>query len=451
MQAITLGRAAGGLRGKLATVGVVAALAAGGQTMAGGDKNEWSDERIDQRIRTHRTCEVALTVADSAGRPLANTAITVRQKSHKFLFGCNAFKLGRMRQPRLKQEYGRRFSALLNYATLPFYWGAYEITEGKLDAARVKEMAKWCAANGVRTKGHPLCWNNVTPKWLYGKSPAKAEKLQMGRITREVTAFVGIVDTWDVVNEAVVWTKRDPENNPLTQLCEKIGRVELVKRTFARARAANPKATLILNDFDTSRRYANLIRDCLAAGVRIDTIGIQSHMHQKYWGAKKVWEVCERFARFGKPLHFTEATILSGKLKTDSDWSRRRDDWHTTPEGEKRQAKQVKELYRILFSHPAVEAVTWWDFSDRASWQGAPAGLVRKDMSPKPAYEALMELVKGQWWTGELKLTTDQAGRASFRGFLGTYAVEGAAGKATFELQTKGQASLTVRVGKAGE
>ena len=88
MQAITLGRAAGGLRGKLATVAVVAALVAGGQTMAGEDKNEWSDERIDERIRTHRTCEVTLTVADSAGRPLANTGITVRQKSHRFLFGC---------------------------------------------------------------------------------------------------------------------------------------------------------------------------------------------------------------------------------------------------------------------------------------------------------------------------------------------------------------------------
>ena len=56
------------------------------------------------------------------------------------------------------------------------------------------------------------------------------------------------------------------------------------------------------------------------AGVPIDAIGIQSHMHMAYRGAKWAWETCERFARLGKPLHFTELTILSGDLKTDSDW-----------------------------------------------------------------------------------------------------------------------------------
>ena len=46
-----------------------------------------------------------------------------------------------------------------------------------------------------------------------------------------------------------------------------------------------------------------------------DVIGIQSHMHGGYWGAARTWEVCERFARFGKPLHFTETTVVSGPKK----------------------------------------------------------------------------------------------------------------------------------------
>ncbi|MCD6507549.1 hypothetical protein J7M22_13115 [Candidatus Poribacteria bacterium] len=50
----------------------------------------------------------------------------------------------------------------------------------------------------------------------------------------------------------------------------------------------------------------------------------------------------------------------------------------------------------MLFSHPSVEAITWWDFSDRGAWQGTAAGFLRKDMSPKPAYERLTELVKGK-------------------------------------------------------
>ena len=48
----------------------------------------------------------------------------------------------------------------------------------------------------------------------------------------------------------------------------------------------------------------------------------------------------------------------------------------------------------MIFSHPAVEAITWWDFSDRGAWQRAPAGFLRDDLSPKPAYERLQQPVK---------------------------------------------------------
>ena len=76
----------------------------------------------------------------------------------------------------------------------------------------------------------------------------------------------------------------------------------------------------------------------------------------------------------------------------------------------------------MLFSHPAVEAITWWDFSDRGAWQRAPAGLLRKDLSPKPVYQRLMALIKDKWWT-RTTTKTDADGMARFRGFLGQYHV----------------------------
>ncbi|MCX7778519.1 MAG: 1,4-beta-xylanase, partial [Armatimonadetes bacterium] len=67
-----------------------------------------------------------------------------------------------------------------------------------------------------------------------------------------------------------------------------------------------------------------------------------------------------------------------------------------------------------------VQAITWWDFSDDGAWQGAPAGWLRKDMSPKPVYERLMGLIKGEWWTSE-KGTTDDNGVWRTRAFYGDY------------------------------
>jgi len=76
----------------------------------------------------------------------------------------------------------------------------------------------------------------------------------------------------------------------------------------------------------------------------------------------------------------------------------------------------------VLFSHPAVAAVTWWDFSDQGAWQRAPAGWLDAEMKPKPVYDAMRRLIRQKWWTG-LELATDRDGRASFRGFKGTYRV----------------------------
>ena len=242
-------------------------------------------EQIQKRILQHRTAQATVTITSADGKPLANTDVVVRQVRHKFLFGCNAFAVNTADQSKSQADYQKGFAALLNFATLQFYWGAYEPREGQPGFDARKMVAQWCAENGIKTKGHPLCWHQVQPRWIFNKDVDEVEKFQLGRITREVGAFKGMIDTWDVVNEAVVMPNYKGEQGPIPAWCKKIGQVELIKRTFAAARAANPKATLILNDYDTSARYEKLIKDCLDAGVRIDVIGIQSHQHGGYWGA----------------------------------------------------------------------------------------------------------------------------------------------------------------------
>jgi GH35 family endo-1,4-beta-xylanase len=425
-----------------------AAEAAGGATTAPRTETAkaLAPENIAERIARYRTAEVTLTLTGADGKPLAGKAVSVRMVRHRFLFGCNAFKLDASDESKAQRDYRSRFAGLLNFATLPFYWGRYEPRPGQTNASRVEAMARWCRDNGIRTKGHPLCWHQVCPRWAMDMDPNEVRKLQIARITREVKGFAGLIDTWDVVNEAVVMPNFNRDANPISKLCRKLGQAELIKETFAAARAANASATLLLNDYDTSPKYERLIEECLKAGAAIDVIGIQSHMHGGYRGAAWAWETCERFARFNKPLNFTELTITSGLERKDIRWQGpSHTDWPTTPEGEARQARQVEEFYTVLFSHPAVQAITWWDFSDDRAWLGAPAGLVRKDMTPKPAYEALLKLVKDKWWTAPQTLTTDAAGRVRFTGYLGDYEATCGQAKAAFSLDKPGTAAVTLR------
>ena len=419
----------------------LAAVICGGAMAASGaaEGDPLSEAAIEGRIRRHRTASVTLTVTDG-GKPLANATVTVGMTRHRFLFGSNIFPL----MDHLDREsygfYRKRFADLLNFATLPFYWHMYEGKEGRTQQARVMRVATWCEQRGIRTKGHPLAWT-LEPRWLRDKDAAVGDRLLTERIVREVKAFRGVIDTWDVINEVVVGPEQAKQRGATAMLrrYERDGRLKVVQDVFALARRTNPNASLILNDFDTSAKFEKLIADTLKAGVSVDVVGIQSHMHDRYWGAKRTWDVCERFAKFGRPLHFTELTIISGPSR-GYQGDRRAKDWNSTPEGEKRQAQQVRELYRILFSHPAVEAITWWDFTDRGAWQGAPAGLIRNDMSPKPAYDALMKLIKQDWWTAPQTLKTDATGKLTFQGFLGDYQVKANTRTATFTLDKPGTA-----------
>ncbi|MGI6415673.1 MAG: hypothetical protein ACOX1P_08400 [Thermoguttaceae bacterium] len=55
-------------------------------------------------------------------------------------------------------------------------------------------------------------------------------------------------------------------------------------------------------------------------------------------------------------------------------------------------------------------------------YEEAYAGLFNKEMNPKPAYEALDQLINHQWRTN-LSAKTDEAGKAQFRGFHGKHTV----------------------------
>ncbi len=249
-------------------------------------------------------------------------------------------------------------------------------------------------------------------------------KKQLERIQRDVSAFAGVIDMWDVINEVVIMPIFDKYDNAVTRICREKGRVRLVKEVFDAAHASNPDAVLLINDFNTSIDYEILIDGCLNAGVPISVIGIQSHQHQGYWGREKLEEVLERFSSFGLPIHFTENTLISGDLMPGhivdlNDWQV--DEWPSTPEGEERQAKEVEEMYRILFSHPLVEAITTWDFTDGA-WLNAPAGFIRKDGTAKPSYDVLKKLIKDEWWT-DTTVITDDEGYAVVEGFKGEYQI----------------------------
>lgn len=218
---------------------------------------------VDMTQFKNRQVQANLTIIVK-GKPLANRAVTVAQTRHKFLFGSTwgdtpALASGELSgQAKERAELrNERFLGLFNQATLPFYWGGFEPERGKPDTQRILNGARWYKDHGCLVKGHPLCWHTLTAPWLLGLSNAEIRRVQVERIQRDVSDFAGVIDTWDVVNEAVIMPIFDKYDNGITRLCKEMGRIPLLRLMFKTARTANPKATLLINDFDMSPAYTS--------------------------------------------------------------------------------------------------------------------------------------------------------------------------------------------------
>lgn len=187
----------------------------------------------------------------------------------------------------------------------------------------------------------------------------------------------------------------------------------------------------------SSCAYYAYTEAAMLKGARIDAIGMQYHifnekgseMYFKLLDLEGLWRHMELFAKLGKPLQITEVTIPS---------------YSWVAEDEELQADIIEHLYSLWFSHPSVEQIVYWNVVDgyahlwsqdreaiRAS-QGnmGPGsenyyhgGLLRYDMTKKPAYERIDELLNERWHTEEC-LVTDEDGKIDFRGFFGDYELE---------------------------
>ena len=368
--------------------------------MAGEMREERALERAAQGIEQFRKGPATIRVVGADGKPVSDAVVTVELVRHDFLFGCNIYMFDRFDLPEKNNTYKRRFADIFNYATVGFYWGGYEPERGKPDYAYTDKIVAWAVEHGIRMKGHPLLWGNEAgvPKWSQGQPAPEVQKARVQEIMRR---YSGKITFWEVVNE--------PSHLHNVKIDE----------PYRWAREADPKATLIVNDYQVLANgyppFLKLLEEAKAAGVPYDGIGIQAHEPRTMrFPLDDVQRILDRYATLGVPLHITEFTPASGGEPITG--SQRTGVWN-----EMAQAEYTERFYRVVFGHPATAGITWWDLCDKGAWLKG-GGLLRSDLSPKPAYDALWRLIQREWKT-RAEGRTDPGGTLALRGFHGQYRV----------------------------
>lgn len=413
----------------------VAQTATGSQKEAAGENsaNEPLDEktlisRTEQRILKNRTAPMVIEVVDKNGRPVKDARVDVQHFKHLFYFGAGFDRA--LLNPDTTDEVNARhreaFLRLFNYSTVHIYWSGYEPRQGAYNTKIVIDSINWLKEHGITARGHPIHWNHraSVPRWVEELNPdsARMRLLLTERVKQLSETVLPQLHDADVFNELVGWERF---SNSFTRIVRERGKIPLVVDCVKEVKRLNPNLLLAINDYDVSPRYYELLKELIEAGAPFDYIGQQSHMHSGNWSFLQLWTILERLSKLNKPVLFTELSVLSAPRRK-IDWSTEKPiaDWNTEPEYEKLQADYLEKFYSIAYSHPGCIGIVMWNYSDRRSWLGAPVGVLRKDGSRKPSFEALDNLINSKWRTKGV-FTTDAEGKAIIsNAFEGEYVIK---------------------------
>ncbi len=396
-----------------------------------------TEERVAHDIEKYRKGDARITVCTADGTPVDAT-VKFNQKTHEFKHGANIFMLDDLSDDGKNRAYRDYFKDAFNMATLPFYWCSIEpqrgVTRYDKDSSYyyrrppIEACMEYCAENGIEPREHALAYENHFPEWLYGADSDTVKRELERRYAEVAERYADRIPCIEVTNEH--------EWGPDGMRTEFYRAPDFISWCYDMAAKYFPKNEISINEwgglwnepYKNRSRYYMMIENALLKGTRIDAIGMQFHMFHRaeheydatrlYYDPANLFETMDTYANLGKPLQITEVTIPAYS------WGE---------EDEKLQAELIDHLYRIWFSHPAIEQIIYWNLVDGYAWQAEQGdmtagenyyhgGLLRFDLTPKPAYETIKNLFHKEWHTqGEL---TTHVGKADFRGFYGKYDLE---------------------------
>lgn len=254
-------------------------------------------------------------------------------------------------------------------------------------------LVQFAEDNEMTMRGHALVWHIQQPEWLESGTWTREELITEleNHISTVVGRYAGRIKYWDVVNEAI-----EDGNGQLRETFwhETIG-PDYLDIAFRAARAADPNALLIYNDYANSEinqksdAMYDLIVGMQSRGVPIDGVGLQLHVSiDSPPNLDSVRENMDRFAELGLLVQFTEIDV------------RILNKFDARPNKRIEQAELYRDLLQLCIDHPACHTFQMWGFTDAHTWIydffggdypfEAPLPF-DPDYKPKPAYYGLID------------------------------------------------------------
>jgi endo-1,4-beta-xylanase len=244
------------------------------------------------------------------------------------------------------------------------------------DADRLFDFA---TQNGMKMRGHTLVWYGAMPEWTKSiKGASEAFRELTHHIEKVVGHYKGRIPSWDVVNEAIDDEPSDTNYLRPNVWFDNLGG-DYIETAFRRAADSDPKAQLVINEYDIEfvgdrfkrRRDALLkvVKNLKERDAPIHAVGFQGHLRGELEIDKDgVSSFVAELKAMDIDVLVTELDVIDNLLPPD-------DAAH-----DQAVAARVADFLGAIFDAARPTAILTWGISDRYTW--VPTYFARDDGQP---------------------------------------------------------------------
>lgn len=307
----------------------------------------------------------------------------------------NYISSGGFQFPAYRDLARREFNSVTVAGFMPY--GPWTDGNSAINTKGYTDVTSWANSYGMRVHGHALIYptENVHCNWLQALPNNQVEAKLKQYVSTVTSATAGKVWVWDVVNEIIGDAGDQMDGDGVRTGDYRGGKFypykeysamgqNYIANAFRWARAADPNAKLIINEYaseeinDKSTRLFNFCKKLKSQGVPIDGIGFQHHWIDTRGipDYNSIRANMQRFADAGFEIYMTEVDIASVQSY---------DPVNVPPNGTQleRQKGIFKSLLQLALDQPACKAYWMWDFADDQSWlQGTDRPLLYNTLAP---------------------------------------------------------------------
>ncbi len=340
----------------------------------------------------------AVIFSEKLANKHANALFTARGTNHGFGRGC----LGCQIEPeQIKNtEYIEKLTESFNFVSIPINWAQIETEKGNYDFSAIDACVNTLSKRRlVICAGPLLCFlpENL-PKWLVSRKHGfeKTREAAYQFISEVVNRYAGHIRVWRVISGMNVF-------NCLGFSFEQI--LEMTRAATMAVKACSDRSLKIVEIsnpwsecYTASTNtlppivYMDMV---LQSGITFDAFGLQMRFGKNQAGMHirdmmQISAVLDSFAPIARSLYITEVEVPSESnegLESPEVAGVWHEQWN-----QKRQGEWLEQFYKIAFSKPFVDTVTYSHLVDIKDGAITNSGLLTSKLEEKKSFGVLQKL-----------------------------------------------------------